>query len=223
MGMLTPKTMRWVRWFALFGMLAALVQLDVIRIAFEMLGLSAWSAIGLLLIVVITRPLEIHIGDLTANRERLQRLPGAVQEFMLRRRRGFADRTAVVVSIGGSVAPLVFVAYLAIVRGLPVVSTLLATLFVTAVAHLSKGHRFSSGVDQSAVFAPMAAVLVASSFVAAERGAAAIVSGTVGVLVGADLLHLNDVGSLGSSSICIGSVDSLDAILLTGILALLLT
>lgn len=77
--------------------------------------------------------------------------------------------------------------------------------------------------DRSAAFAPMTAVRVASSFVATERRATALVSGTVGVLVGADLLHLSDVGSLGSSSICIGGVDSLDAILLTGILALLLT
>ena len=57
----------------------------------------------------------------------------------------------------------------------------------------------------------MMAVLVASSFVAPERGAAALISDTVGVLVGADLLHVNDIGSLGSSSICIGGVDSLDA------------
>lgn len=223
MVMLTTKTMRWARWLALFGVFALLVRLDVIKIGFEKLGLSPWSATGLLLLVVVTRPLKIHIGDLTANRERLRRLPEPVQKFMLQRQQGFADRTAVDMSIGGFFVPLVFVAYLAIVRELPMAYTSLETFFVMAVAHLSKGRRFSSGVDQSAVWAPLTAVLAASLFVATERGAAAFVSGTVGVLVGADLLHLNDIGGLGSSSICIGDVDSLDAILLTGILALLMT
>lgn len=85
---------------------------------------------------------------------------------MLSRRRGFADRTALVVNVGGCALPLLFVTYLlAIVRGLALAPTLLTTLFVTAVAHLSKGRRFMSGVDHSAVFAPMTGVLTASSLV----------------------------------------------------------
>ena len=51
--MLTTETMRWVRWFALFGVFAFLVRLDVIKIGFEKLGLLPWSAIGLLFLVIV--------------------------------------------------------------------------------------------------------------------------------------------------------------------------
>ncbi len=67
MRLLNSEAVLWARWFALFGILPVIVRLDVIRITFDKLGLSPGLAICLLPAVVVTRPIEIHIGDLTAN------------------------------------------------------------------------------------------------------------------------------------------------------------
>ena len=51
----------------------------------------------------------------------------------------------------------------------------------------------------------------------------AFVGGTLGVLVGADLLRLKDIGRLGEPVASIGGAGSFDGIFVTGIVAVLLT
>ncbi|MBS0554096.1 MAG: DUF1614 domain-containing protein, partial [Proteobacteria bacterium] len=48
------------------------------------------------------------------------------------------------------------------------------------------------------------------------------IGGTLGVLIGADLLRLNQVGKLGAPVASIGGAGTFDGIVLTGLLAVLL-
>ena len=52
--------------------------------------------------------------------------------------------------------------------------------------------------------------------------AVAYVSGTLGTLVGADLLHLKDIRRMGAPIASIGGAGTFDGIFLTGIMAVLL-
>jgi uncharacterized membrane protein len=50
----------------------------------------------------------------------------------------------------------------------------------------------------------------------------AYISGTLGVLIGADLLHLRHLAALRSPVVSIGGAGTFDGIFLTGIIAVLL-
>ncbi|HKJ83537.1 MAG TPA: DUF1614 domain-containing protein, partial [Mariprofundaceae bacterium] len=51
----------------------------------------------------------------------------------------------------------------------------------------------------------------------------AYIAGTTGVIIGADLLHLKDIAKLGAPVVSIGGAGTFDGIVLTGIVAVLLT
>jgi uncharacterized membrane protein len=51
----------------------------------------------------------------------------------------------------------------------------------------------------------------------------AYVSGTLGTLIGADLLHLRQISKLNAPVVSIGGAGTFDGIFLTGILAVLLS
>lgn len=70
--------------------------------------------------------------------------------------------------------------------------------------------------------APITAALIAAHLDPGQRAALAYVSGTVGILVGADLLHLDEIRRTGVPVATIGGAGSFDGIFLTGLLAVLL-
>jgi uncharacterized membrane protein len=71
--------------------------------------------------------------------------------------------------------------------------------------------------------APLAAVAVALLINPEQRAPLAYIAGTLGVLVGADLLRLPDIHRLGAPFASIGGAGNFDGIFLTGIMAVLLT
>ena len=72
------------------------------------------------------------------------------------------------------------------------------------------------------LLAPLPAVLAASLIYPDQRGAVAYICGTLGVLIGADLLRLKDIRQLGTPVASIGGAGTFDGIFFTGILAVLL-
>ncbi|MDP2762168.1 MAG: DUF1614 domain-containing protein, partial [Sideroxyarcus sp.] len=70
--------------------------------------------------------------------------------------------------------------------------------------------------------APIAAALFASFLDPQQRAPLAYIGGTLGVLIGADLLRLNDIRKLGVSFAAIGGAGTFDGIYVTGLLAVLL-
>jgi uncharacterized membrane protein len=73
------------------------------------------------------------------------------------------------------------------------------------------------------VFAPALGAAVASLLLAREHAAPlAYVTGSLGTLIGADLLNIDKIGDLGAPVASIGGAGTFDGIFLTGILAVLL-
>lgn len=70
--------------------------------------------------------------------------------------------------------------------------------------------------------ATITAAIVALSLDAAHAPALAYISGTLGVLLGADLLKLWRVARLGAPVLSVGGAGTFDGIFLTGVLAVLL-
>ena len=73
------------------------------------------------------------------------------------------------------------------------------------------------------LIAPLTAALIAVAINIEHSAPLAYISGTLGVLIGADLLRLKDVRQLGAPVASIGGAGTFDGIFMTGIVAALLT
>jgi uncharacterized membrane protein len=78
------------------------------------------------------------------------------------------------------------------------------------------------GIAIPSLVPPIIAATVALLVARANVAAVAYVSGSLGTLIGADLLNLGKVQGLGAPVVSIGGAGTFDGVFLTGILAVLL-
>jgi len=79
------------------------------------------------------------------------------------------------------------------------------------------------GIGMPILVGPLAAALVAILLGGEQRAPLAYIAGTLGVLIGADLLRLRDVRDLGAPLASIGGAGTFDGIFMTGLVAVLLS
>jgi uncharacterized membrane protein len=78
------------------------------------------------------------------------------------------------------------------------------------------------GIAMPVLVAPLAAALTAVLINLDHGAPLAYISGTLGVLIGADLLHFRDIRKMGAPLAAIGGAGTFDGIFITGIVAALL-
>ena len=78
------------------------------------------------------------------------------------------------------------------------------------------------GIGLPLLITPIAAALVATILDPQQRAPLAYIGGTLGVLIGADLIRLKDISRLGSPIASIGGAGTFDGVFLTGLIAVLL-
>lgn len=142
------------------------------------------------------------------------------------------ERTVVAVNVGGAVVPLIVSAYLAI-RALSAPAWparllgLAAAVAITAlvVNSLSRPVR-GLGIAAPALAGPLTAaavaLLVAPSYLPFCPASFAYIAGTVGTLVGADLMNLDKIPRIGAGFVSIGVAGTFDGVFLSGLFAALL-
>jgi len=143
-------------------------------------------------------------------------------------------RTYVMLNLGGGVVPVLISGYLLLV-GIPqcspdlvssLVDVLVVFLVVTVVTNRSSRLIEGLGVATPMFGPPMAtvfAVVVLSLFrVVWCPTQVAYVGGTLGALMGADLLNLGRIRDLGAPVVSIGGAGSFDGIYLTGLFSVVL-
>ena len=99
---------------------------------------------------------------------------------------------------------------------------LIATAVITAIVHMLAYPVPGVGIAVPVFVAPVATALVALLLARENAAALAYVSGSLGTLIGADLLNLDTVRGLGAPVASIGGAGTFDGIFLTGIMAVLL-
>jgi uncharacterized membrane protein len=129
--------------------------------------------------------------------------------------------TVVAVNVGGAVIPTVMSAYLLLRYQL----WLRATIAVVVIATII--HSMATPVQGVGIAVPMFVPVVATAilaFLLSREYAAplAYIGGSMGTLLGADLLNLDKINGLGAPVASIGGAGTFDGIFLTGILAVLL-
>jgi uncharacterized membrane protein len=78
------------------------------------------------------------------------------------------------------------------------------------------------GIGIPMLIAPIAAALIATFLDPQQRAPLAYIGGTLGVLIGADLIRLKDIRKMGAPFVSIGGAGTFDGVFLTGLLAVLL-
>ena len=129
--------------------------------------------------------------------------------------------TIVAINVGGAVIPIMLSFYLLVrydLWGLGAVATAIVGFVVHRMAMPIPGVGISVPMIAPPLLAAVAALILSRRFAAPL----AYIGGSLGVLIGADLLNLNQLRSLGAPVASIGGAGTFDGIFLTGVIAVLL-
>jgi uncharacterized membrane protein len=132
------------------------------------------------------------------------------------------EQTVIAVNVGGAVVPTLISLYLLFTTGL-FVRGLLGVAFVSAIVHRLARPVPGVGIAIPIFVPPLIAALTGLLLAPEHAPALAYVAGTMGCLIGADLLNLHRLAGLGAPVASIGGAGTFDGIFFTGIIAVLLT
>jgi uncharacterized membrane protein len=198
--------------------LVSLVQIGLISIAFDKLGLSSESAYLLLLCTLAGSLVNLPLFTLRADSAPRTMPPGQVRLMFFRLQPG---KVVVLANVGGAVVPVAFSLYLIAHNPL---NPFYIAMAVAAVAIISRKFSFQIpgiGIGIPMLVAPIAAALIAATLDPLQRAPLAYIAGTLGVLIGADLVGLKDIRKLGATFAVIGGAGTFDGVFLTGLVEVL--
>jgi uncharacterized membrane protein len=205
----------------LFAGLIILIQLRILRYAYMKLGLGPGMALALLFGSLIGSyfniPITILPGKTVQNGE-------VVDFYGMRYVVPYVTSwpgTVLAVNVGGAVIPAVMSTYL-VLRYQLWIRAAIAVVVIALIIHASATPVQGVGIAVP-VFVPVIATAILAFILSREYAAPlAYIGGSMGTLIGADLMNLDKIGSMGAPVASIGGAGTFDGIFLTGILAVLL-
>jgi uncharacterized membrane protein len=127
----------------------------------------------------------------------------------------------VAVNVGGALVPIMLSLYLFAhlrLRGRMLAGTAIVAVIVHSVAQIVPG----AGIAVPMLVPPLAAAGVSLLLSFRQAPPVAYVAGSMGTLIGADLLNLHRIAEIGAPAVSIGGAGTFDGVFLTGIIAGLL-
>ena len=203
------------------AILLVVVYVGIISITFSKLGLTRESAFLLLFCSLFGSMINIPLFSIKAQaaiKVRDTYIPGYLRPYLER----LHGRTLIAVNVGGCLIPLLFSIYLFLTQPLMLYEILLGILLVTVVSFVFSFPVKGTGIGMPMLIAPLFAALSAILINNELSAPLAYISGTMGVLIGADLLNFRHVSRMGAMVASIGGAGTFDGIFMTGILAVLL-
>lgn len=206
----------------LIAVLAAVVLVGAAGFAYRRLGIgSGWFEVILAATILGSR-IDVPVARLRGRPtvvSRIEATVGGVHYTVPVVHR--PPRMRLAVNVGGALVPTGLAIYLIVADGFWR-EALVATAIVTVVVRLGARPVPGVGVVTPVLLPPLAAAAVAVSIGGVAVPGLAYVCGTLGTLVGADLLNLRSLRDLGGSVASIGGAGTFDGVFLTGILAVVL-
>ena len=205
----------------LFIGLVILIQLRILRYAYMRLGVSPGAALMLLFGSLIGSYFNIPITVLPGKTVQSGQI---VDYFGMQYVVPYvvsSPGTVIAVNVGGAVIPTLMSTYL-VIRYQLWLKALIATVVIAFIIHMSATPVHGLGIAVP-VFVPVVATAILAFILSREYAAPlAYIGGSLGTLIGADLLNLDKINGLGAPVASIGGAGTFDGIFLTGILAVLL-
>jgi uncharacterized membrane protein len=201
-------------------LLLAFVQIGILSYAFGRLGIGATDAMLLLLASLAGSMINVPVARLRGSVTQLRQMVTVFgMRYVIPVVRN--SKTTIAVNIGGAVVPATLSAYLIAhdrLGWLALAAIAAVTLFTHAVARPVRGLGIAVPALLPGIFAAAVALVLHPVAVAGL----AYVGGTLGTLLGADLLNLHRVRRLGAPVVSIGGAGTFDGVFITGIVAVLL-
>lgn len=187
---------------AAFMFFVTFVQVGVLTVAFDKLGLSAQSAYLLFITILVGSMINLPL-------------------FSMKAQDGEGG-TRILANVGGCVVPVAFCLYLLQHHPQNPFKLLSAVSIVSLLCYKVSRQLPGIGIGMPVFLAPLTAAVVSYLLDSSNAAPLAYISGTLGVLIGSDLLHLKDLRRMGAPFASIGGAGSFDGIFITGIVAVLL-
>ena len=206
--------------WGLLIVLVALATLRLLRFASASMGLSERALITALALSLLGSYINIPVAYLPGHRTVTA---GEISFFgmtyivpLVRQ----THATVLAVNVGGAIIPVCLSLYLLVKHRLFLLGAI-GTLLVAVVCHFLAQPVPGFGIALP-IFVPIIATAIIAIALSRRRAAPlAYISGSLGVLIGADLLNLGAVQSLGAPVASIGGAGTFDGIFVTGLMAVL--
>ena len=131
------------------------------------------------------------------------------------------EETVLAVNLGGAVIPTLLSIYLLFKTGLWG-TALIPTLLMVALTYRLAKPVPGVGIALPAFVPPVLAAILSVILAYGHAPVIAYISGTLGTLIGADLLTIRKIEALGAPVVSIGGAGTFDGIFLNGLLAVLI-
>ena len=205
----------------LFGIVILLLELRVLEYAYEKIGIRRQYVFVILLLTLAGSAINIPVAELPAERVSSgQEVVFFGMRYVVPVVRDWPG-TILALNLGGAIIPVVLSVYLWIRNRLGTVA-LLATTVVSIAVYMMATPVPGVGIAVPTFIPPLIAAVTALLLSRRSAPALAYVAGTLGTLIGADLLNLPRLQGLGAPVASIGGAGTFDSVFLTGILAVLL-
>ena len=217
-----PLALPFILVFALLiFVIVGMVEFGLLKYAYERMGVPPRYVLIILLLSLLGSAINIPVFQLPAE----EMVSGGVVNFfgvryivpIVRESPG----TIVAVNVGGALIPIILSVYL-MFKNRIFVRSLLAIAIVSIVVHSLAYPVRGVGISVPIFIPPLVAALTAVILSWRRAAPLAYIAGSLGTLVGADLLNLGNIQGLGAPIASIGGAGTFDGVFLTGIIAVLL-
>ena len=202
-------------------LLIVVLQLGIFSIVLAKLGLSPDSASILLGCTLLGSLINLRLFTIKSSFEKLPEnflLPRSVFKALPYHQ----GQTIIALNVGGALIPISFSLYLISLHSIDYLTFIPAILIVTFISYMFSRPIKGLGIGIPVFIAPVTAALSAIMLAPEHSAPLAYICGTLGVLIGADLLRLKDIKYMGVPAASIGGAGTFDGIFFTGIIAVLL-
>lgn len=199
----------------------AFIEVGAIRMAFQRLGMSPRVVTLLLFAMILGSYINLPLATISA--------PGIVENRIVYfwgmpyvvPRLVYAGRTEIAINLGGAVIPIAVCVYL-LNRFKAYASSTVATLIVGIVVYRTSKVVPGVGIGVPTLVPGVIAAATAYILDSRRSPAVAYVAGTLGCLLGADILNLPIVAQMQAPVASIGGAGTFDGVFVSGLIAALL-
>jgi uncharacterized membrane protein len=188
-----------VLFLVLLVVLVFVIELRILRYAYRKIGVPPRYMFLVMLLTLLGSQVNIPLYEAAAGR----------------------GTTVVAINVGGALVPLLLSLYLFVrigMRGRMLVGIAVVATIVHSLARIVPG----VGIALPMLVPPIAADAVGLMLAFRRAPPVAYVAGSMGTLIGADILNLPRIAELGAPVVSIGGAGTFDGVFLTGIIAGLL-
>jgi len=197
-----------------------MIEVNVIALAFAKIGIPPRHIFTSLFLILVGSFVNIPLKKFPQETMTDVR---SVRFFGIRYRIPAAEKreTVLAVNLGGAVIPCLISFYLFFKTGLWIKGLAVTAIMIFATHRLARPVK-GVGIAMPAFIPPIVATACSVIFSYDYAPVLAYIGGTLGTLIGADILNISKIRNLGAPVASIGGAGTFDGIFLSGIMAVLL-